>query len=355
MRRVKAAVSALLILILLLSACETTRGPAAQTESPEPTESVSPSAPVETPVSPSVTPPPEETPAVTPSPDDPPPTVTPSPDDPPPTETPDEPDPSPSPSPSPSPPPSPSPQPALRAKPTASSPTKAGAEATISALYSNLAAGMSWGQVWDNYVYSGSKARGYTRSSFVSQKEEFQRSYDITYTGIKVLSSEERKPGVYLVNGLLEYERGGEKVAESGADYVIFENGEFYLSLSGALLNAAYTKCISTFPNISCLDAVVCEYDNRLTIECTLYNLSETDYHLGNVGSLPITVWQGGRGTTINCSPGLIEAGGYYALSLELSGYCGMPDKVSIDKVMELAGISSGDTTGYTMDILLFY
>ena len=361
MRKATAAVSALLILILLLSACQTVpRGPDVQPPSPDVTESTPPAVTPDDPVTPTVTLPPDETPPPeTPPPDEPDPPDEPAPPAEP--DPPDEPDPPVKPDPpvEPDPPAEPSPPPpetpSLRAKPTAISPTKSGAESTVSVLYTNLAAGMSWGQVWDNYVYSGSKSRGYTRSSFVSQKEEFQRSYDFRYIGITVLSSEERKPGVYLVNGLLEYERGGEKIAEEGADYVIFENGEFYISLSGALLNAAYTRCVSTFPNISCLDAVVCEYDDRTTVECTLYNLSETDYHLGSAGSLPVTVWQDGKGTTIDCSPGLIGAGGYYALSFELPGYRGMPEKITLDNVSEPAGATNGDGTGYSMDILLFY
>ncbi|MBR6259851.1 MAG: hypothetical protein IKR21_06515 [Oscillospiraceae bacterium] len=243
----------------------------------------------------------------------------------------------------------------IKSKPTTATATKAGAEATISNLYSNLAAGMSWGEVWDKYVYSGSKSQGYSKSSFINEREDYLNSYGIKYKGVKILSSEERKPGVFLVNGLLEYESNGQSVTENGSDYVVFENGEYYISLSGPLLGAAYTQCISTFPHISCLDAVVCEYDNRTVIECTLYNLSDFDYYMGYASGLPVTVTKNGETFSATATPGKISAGGYYAVNIELYGYKGMPDKVTLDPVIELLDLSEGTGNFYSMDILLYY
>ena len=73
MRKATAAVSALLILILLLSACQTvSRGPDVQSPSPDVTESTPPAVVPDDPVAPTVTPPPDETPPPeTPPPDEP--------------------------------------------------------------------------------------------------------------------------------------------------------------------------------------------------------------------------------------------------------------------------------------------
>ncbi len=238
-------------------------------------------------------------------------------------------------------------------KPVTKTATNAGAEETISALYNNLAAGMTWGEVWDDYVYDGSLSLGYTRSTFIAEKEDFQKSYGIVYKGISISSSEETKPGVFLVRGLLKYDIDGELITENGLDYVIFNDGEYYISLSGSLLKAAFTKCISSFPNISCLDAVVCEYADKITIECTLYNLSDLDYYIGAATGLPVTVWQGSSSATVNCPPGKIAAGEYYALTVELPNYGGLPDKVTLEKVILLADNNSGNS--YQMNILLYY
>ena len=242
---------------------------------------------------------------------------------------------------------------AIVGKPITKTATNSGAERTISALYNNLAAGMTWGDVWDDYVYEGSFSLGYTRSTFIAEKEDFQRSYGIVYKGISITSSEETKPGVFLIRGLLKYDINGELITETGSDYVVFKEGEYYISLSGSLLEAAFTKCVSSFPNISCLDAVVCEYADKTTIECTLYNLSELDYYIGAATGLPVTVRRGESSVTVNCPPGKIAAGEYYALTVEVPNYSGLPDKLTLEKIISLAETAGGES--YQMNILLYY
>lgn len=343
MRKLTALISVLLIFALLFSGCGGKNVPA----SPDDTELTAPPVTEQTPdvtAPPEILPPPvspepepeqsEVPPEAAPSPE---PRIEPEPEKPPVSPEPEtEPDP-------------------LTPKPVTSEPIKSGAEATIATLYSNLALGMGWGDVWDKYVYSGSKTLGYTRASFITEKEDFQKSCGIVYKGIEILSSEERKPGVFLVNGLLEYEANGEPITENGMDYVIYENGEYYISLSGSLLQAAFTKCTSSFDSISCLDAVVCEYDDKTVIECTLYNLSETDYYLGAAKGLPISVWKDGQSTTVVCAPGYIAKNGYYSITAELPGYVGMPEALRLEQVIELYDIQTNVGRVYQMDIILTY
>ena len=156
------------------------------------------------------------------------------------------------------------------------------------------------------------------------------------------------------MNGLLKYEMNGVEIEENGADYVVFENGEYYISLSGSLLEAAFTRCISTFPNISCVDATVCEYADGVTIECTLHNMSDIDYYIGAATGLPVTAWQNGIAYQTDCAPGIIPAGEYYVLSVTLGGYAGFPNKLTLEKIIQITEQSPGGER-FTMDILLYY